>query len=444
MKLRDHDMPLDPDTERELAAVDAGLLGLDVAPDLEDLAQLARDARAEAPAPESDFAAKLDEWAAAGFPRDGRVSDGGEGERGPARGGLRERLGTVPPRRLLLPVGAAATVLVAAAVGISVSDQLGGSSQTAPSIQGVPGTVAESSGTGGAGGTANDRIQPPTTAGSPSFDQSQPSLESKASRATPLARSTAGALGSATTPGGPRKVAQTADLVLSTEPQDVRDVADGVVSVVDRYGGFVVSSNVTSGRAPGPTPVPESAHGNAGRSQQGSGTFELKIPAQHLQAALGDMSKLAHVTSRTEGVKDITKHFDAAKNHLHDLNVVRAHLLRKLGNAITVTEQESLKARLQVVENQLAAARDSYRQVQSRIRLVPVSVEIRGQAGVDSGGGGAWSIGDAFHDAGRVLTVMAGILLISAAVLVPIGLIVGVAWLTARAVIRKRREDTLE
>src|SRR6478672_3157527 len=267
MRLRDQDMPLDPDVERELAAVDAGLLGLEVAPDLQDLAELASDARAEAPAPESDFAAKLDEWAAAGFPRDGRVSDGGEGERRPALGGLRERLGTVPPRRLLLPVGAAATVLVAAAVGISVSDQLGGSSQTAPSIQGVPGTVAESSGTGGAGGTANDRIQPPTTAGSPSFDQSQPSLESKASRATPLARSTAGALGSATTPVGPRKVAQTADLVLSTEPQDVRDVADGVVGVVDRYGGFVVSSNVTSGRAPAPTPVPE--NGRAARSQQG-------------------------------------------------------------------------------------------------------------------------------------------------------------------------------
>jgi N-methylhydantoinase B/oxoprolinase/acetone carboxylase alpha subunit len=63
---------------------------------------------------------------------------------------------------------------------------------------------------------------------------------------------------------------------------------------------------------------------------------------------------------------------------------------------------------------------------------------------VDSGGGGSWSIGDAFHDAGRVLTVMAGILLISAAVLVPIGLIGGLAWLTARAVIRKRREDALE
>src|SRR5690242_2974176 len=98
--LRDQDMPLDPDVERELAAVDAGLLGLDVAADLEDLAELARDARAEAPALESDFGARLDEWAAAGFPRDGRVGDGGEGERGPVLRTLRERLQTTPPRRL--------------------------------------------------------------------------------------------------------------------------------------------------------------------------------------------------------------------------------------------------------------------------------------------------------------------------------------------------------
>src|SRR4051794_21281639 len=139
--LRNEDMPLDPDVERELAAVDAGLVGLAVAPDLEDLAELARDARADAPAPDSDFAARLDGWAAAGFPRDGRVGDGGEGGREPGLRTLRERLQSVPPRRLLLPVASAATLLVAVAVGIGVSDQLGGSSQPGPAIQALPGSV---------------------------------------------------------------------------------------------------------------------------------------------------------------------------------------------------------------------------------------------------------------------------------------------------------------
>ncbi len=453
MRLRDQDMPLDPDVERELAAVDAGLLGLEVAPDLQDLAELASDACAEAPAPESDFAAKLDEWAAAGFPRDGRVSDGGEGERRPALGGLRERLRTVPPRLLLLPVGAAATVLVATAVGISVSDQLGGSKNLTAGPTNQSASVPESSSTQQDTNRANDQVSPGArgeAGGRATYSQFQPArpkaTDQSAQQALPSLRPTVQPFGSATSAGaligGPRKVAQNAQLVLSAEPQDVRDVADGVVGVVDRYGGYVVSSNVTSGKAPAPTPVPE--NGRAARSQQGSGTFELRIPAQHLQAALGDMSKLAHVTSRTEGVKDITKRFDEAKAHVHDLNVERANLLTQLGNAVTIAEQDSIKARIKVVENQLAAARDHYGHVKDRIHMVPVSVEIRGQAGVDSGGGGAWSIGDAFHDAGRVLTVMAGILLISAAVLVPIGLIVGVAWLTARAVIRKRREDALE
>ncbi len=446
--LREGDMPLDPDVERELAAVDAGLLGLEVAPDLEDLAELARDARAEAPAPGSDFAAGLDEWAAAGFPRDGRVGDGGERGREPALGTLRERLQSIPPRRLLLPVASAATLLVAAAVGISVSDQIGGSSRTSPSIQAAPGSVAESSKAGSAtsGGNGGSGQGP---AGARSSDSTQTQLNSTQPniREAPFARSgrATGDLSVGTpTPAGSRKVAQNVDLALSTEPQDVRDVADGVFGVVDRYDGYVVSSNVTSGRAPGPTPVPESAHGSAPRPQQGSGTFELRIPAQHLQAALADMSKLAHVSSRTEGTKDITRRFDAARARVHDLNVERAHLLTQLANAVTIAEQDSIHARIKMVENQLAVARDRYGQVKDRIHMVPVSVEIRGQAGVDSGGGGSWSIGDAFHDAGRVLTVMAGILLISLAVLVPIGLIGGLAWLTARAVIRRRREDALE
>jgi hypothetical protein len=370
------------------------------------------------------------------------VGDGGEGERAPLRRTLRERVQATPPRRLLLPVGAAATLLVAAAVGISVSDQLSGPSQSGSSTQAAPGTVAESS-KAGSGSPGGD-----TSAGRPygqATDRVRQAPEAGVLKGMlPAVRPAAPQVIGGSPPRGPRKVAQTADLVLSTEPQDVRNVADGVVGVVDRYGGYVVSSNVTSGKAPAPTPVPLDSSSKGGGSQQGSGTFELRIPAQHLQDALGDLSKLAHVTSRTEGVKDITKRFDDAKARVHDLNVERAHLLRQLADATTLAERQSLKARLQVVENQLASARDHYGHVQDRIRMVPVSVEIRGQAGVNAGGGGGWGIDEAFRDAGRVLTVIAGILLISLAVLVPIGLIGGLAWLTARAVVRKRREDALE
>src|SRR5690349_19163071 len=102
MRLRDHEMPLDPDVERELEAVDHALQGLRVATDLEDIRDLAVDVRADRPALEPDFGAKLDQWAAAGFPREGRPGILEETKTDSALSGLLERLRSVPPRRLLL------------------------------------------------------------------------------------------------------------------------------------------------------------------------------------------------------------------------------------------------------------------------------------------------------------------------------------------------------
>jgi hypothetical protein len=435
MRLRDHEMPLDPDVERELEAVDHALQGLRVASDLEELRDLAVDARADRPALEPDFGTKLDQWAAAGFPREGRPGAREEEATDSALSGLLERVRSVPPRRLLVSAGAAATLVVAVAVGIGVSDQLGGSgggsepgiAPTSTGGQAADTAPAAPAGTGNAGGAGS----------APELSIQRPEARVPFGDPTPSFRANAQAGLASGGRAAHRKVEQNVDLVLATEPQKVRDVADEVVSTVDKYNGYVVSSNVTSGR--GPTPVPLERRDTR---VEGVGTFELRIPQAKLKNALRDLSGLAHVVSRTEGTVDITNSFDAAKTRVQDLEAQRQHLLRQLAEAFTIEERESLEYRLKIVENQLADAKDHLEHIQTRIRLVPVTVEIRGQEGVDSGG--AWGFGDAFHDAGRVLTVIAGILLISAAVLAPLGLIGAVAWITARAVIRRRRENALE
>jgi uncharacterized protein DUF4349 len=432
--LRDHDMPLDPDVERELEAVDHALQGLRVAEDLEDLRDLTVDARADRPAVDPDFGAKLDKWAAAGFPRADRPGARGEEKSDSALAGLLERVRSVPPRRLLVATGAAATFVVAVAVGIGVSNQLGGSSGGSGE-----GPMALTTSAGGPSGDSVPNAQA-SGAGTAEAQRGATQDQEFAPAGKVRLQSRSGiAVGQVAGRAANRKVEQNVDLVLATEPQKVRDVADQVFDVVHRYNGFVVSSNVTSGRG-GPTPVPLERGDTAQRG--GSGSFELRIPAAKLQNALGALSDLAHVASRTDGTVDVTNQFDTAKARVQDLETLRQHLLRKLANVITTTEEDSLKQRIAIVENQLADAKKHLGNIQTRIRLVPVTVEIRGQEGVDSGG--AWGIGDAFHDAGRVLTVFGGILLISAAVLAPLGLIGAVAWITARAVIRRRREDALE
>jgi hypothetical protein len=171
-------------------------------------------------------------------------------------------------------------------------------------------------------------------------------------------------------------------------------------------------------------------------------TFHLKLPARNLQAALADLSALAHVSSRTENVKDVTNRFTAAEERVKGLEAQRDRLLRRLGRAVTISEQESIKARLRIVEQQLAPARGELADVRQRIHLVPMNVQILGEEGVN--GGGSWSLGDAAHDAGRVLAVSAGVLLITAAVLGPLAVIALLAWLVARTLARRRRERALD
>jgi hypothetical protein len=453
MRLREREMPMDPDVERELAAIDAGLTGLAVPDDLEDLAALSRELRSERSAPDPEFGARLDERAAEGFPREA-AGDAVAGSEKLRR--LRDRLAATPPRRLIAPVGAAATLLVAVGVAVSVSDELGGSGGTPQVIQaeGQASSAQKAPPSGvPAQGAAGEAVPQATHSTAPARDQYTPPRLSEAhapafntAEGRAVRGLSAGGRGALPAFVGPsqRKVAKNADLVLSAEPHDVRGVADGVVNVVDRYHGFVVRSHVTSGR-PQPGPIP--LEGGAGRPQPlPSGTFELRIPAVSLRAALGDLSDLAHVTSRTESVRDITSRFNSSEQRVADLEAQRDQLLQDLAEAFTIEEQESLKARLRIVEHQLANAKDQLAHVQQRIHLVPVTVEILAEKGVDNAGagGGSWGIGDALHDAGRVLVVIGGVLLISAAVLGPIALLVALGWFGARAVLRLRRERALD
>ena len=55
-----------------------------------------------------------------------------------------------------------------------------------------------------------------------------------------------------------------------------------------------------------------------------------------------------------------------------------------------------------------------------------------------------WTLGDAVGDAGKVLSVTAGVLLVSAAVLGPLAILAVLIWLVARTLARLRRERALD
>jgi hypothetical protein len=217
-----------------------------------------------------------------------------------------------------------------------------------------------------------------------------------------------------------------AALTLAARPREIETVADGIVRVTDAAGGFVASSSVSGGSSAG-------------------GNFELRIPTARLQKALADLSRLAHVRERTQATNDITAEGVSARGRLRELQKERTGLLRALGRATTLNETGAIKARLRIVNASLTAARAALRRVQNRAAFANVSVAlVADRSSGAAGGDGGWTPGDALHDAGRVLEVTAGILLIVLAILLPIGLIAGFAALAGRAVTRRRRARTLD
>ena len=75
---------------------------------------------------------------------------------------------------------------------------------------------------------------------------------------------------------------------------------------------------------------------------------------------------------------------------------------------------------------------------------VTVTVNARNAPAPVSHGGGGFGVGRAAHDAGRVLTVAAGVALIAIAALTPLALVAALVWWGGAALRRRRREQALD
>jgi hypothetical protein len=224
------------------------------------------------------------------------------------------------------------------------------------------------------------------------------------------------------------KVERSAELTLGTEPEKVQDVAGKTLDVVGRYRGIVLNSSVRDG-----------TEGEAGAS------FGLLIPSRRLSGALTDLSALAEVRSRSENTQDITAPFVSARERLRDARAEAEGLLRQLAGTATKAERDSVKAQLRIVRGRIAAFRSQAQRLERRADFSRVSLQIvtGDAAAVPVPENGNWTIGDALHDAARVLAIGAGIALVSLAVLLPLALFGAAAWAGRRVYLRRARQAAL-
>ncbi|MEJ7893801.1 MAG: DUF4349 domain-containing protein [Solirubrobacteraceae bacterium] len=266
--------------------------------------------------------------------------------------------------------------------------------------------------------------------GSPSGDAKLPDAGGallQQAEARPVAPSTAATVRG----GGPRGRVQeqSAALTLAAPANEISAVGDQIFGVVDQVGGFVVSSSVRA------------TDGNGG-----GGEFQLRIPADRLDEGISQLSEIAHVRERSQGVLDITSERNVSRERLQEARAERVSLLTRLEEATTDTEVAAIQAQI----NNINAAIGSYRADLTRVlrraqfAVVVVSLVAAGKNEATVPGEDKWTPGDALRDAGRVLEVIAGVLLIAGAILVPLALLAAAILVTRRVAGRRGRARALD
>jgi len=139
--------------------------------------------------------------------------------------------------------------------------------------------------------------------------------------------------------------------------------------------------------------------------------------------------------------------FNSVGRHLGEARAKARSLLRQLVSATTRSERESLEAQLRRTRAVIARLQARQGRIRRRADFSRVSLTVAtGEAGsvLPGSGDGGWSLGDAAHDAGKVLSTAAGVALVGLAVLAPIALLAGLAWAAWRMLVRRARDGALD
>lgn len=388
--------------------------------DHDEIATALAEAR---PAPRRVFAQELDERAAAGFPRRSRLA-GSHWE------GFAAWIRGLPPQRLLFAGSATALATIAAATVVIASNgstpqrvqialdrptptEAGGVDRPAHAQAGdlqyseaVP--QAASTASSGLGQASNSAAVPSTEAES-GVEYTHSNQSFKGGHLADLSRN--------------REIEHSAEISLLADPTDVSEDSAKVFAAVHDANGIVLHSTTSSGNG-------------------GGARFELLIPSARLGDALAAFSSIDEVRSRHEATDDITRATVAAGEELQDTQARVDSLLSQLSSAEAESERDAIAAELHAERGHAARLRSQLARLRQRVAYSRVLVRI--ESGTSTESGGAWGIGDAFHDAGRILGIAAGVTLVGLAVIAPIALLLLLAWLAQRLWLRSRREQALD
>ena len=222
---------------------------------------------------------------------------------------------------------------------------------------------------------------------------------------------------------GPR-VIQTALLGISVERGRFEETVSQARTIATGLAGYVTSSSASQGSD----------------SRLVRGTLVLRVPEAAYGQAMTQLTKLGRVRSREETGQDVSGEFVDLEARQRHLEAVEAQLLGFLKRTETIPEALAVQRRLDDVQLQLEEVRGRLVYLDDQSAFATITLQLT-ERGVPAGppGGGGWSIGDAWSTAADGLTKIVGGVLVALVVAGPILLVLALAWLVGRIVLRRRR-----
>jgi hypothetical protein len=219
-------------------------------------------------------------------------------------------------------------------------------------------------------------------------------------------------------PLGPR-VIQTASLSLSVEPNGFDAAVSRARTIATGLGGFVVSSSASQG--------------DGERLVRGS--LVVRVPERSYAQAIDRLSELGRVEGREESGQDVSQELVDLEARARHLEAVERQLLELLERADTVQEALAVQSQLNQVQLELEQVRGRLRHLDDQVAFATVSLDFRERRALLAGDdGGPWGIVDAWGAAGRGFVTVVGWIFVVAATLLPVALLLLLAYLAVRLV----------
>lgn len=178
------------------------------------------------------------------------------------------------------------------------------------------------------------------------------------------------------------------------------------------------------------------------------GWFTLRIPSERFETAVSRVEGLGERVSSSISSQDVSEEFVDLEGRLNYWTQQEAFYTKLLNEAETIqdlvtvqTQMQDVLLNIEQIEGRLRylEARTSFATLTVGLTEVPDLLEPRPEPEDEPG-----TIEEAFDQAGEVLLATVGFLIVAIAVVIPIGILAGIAWVIVRLFMPKRKDESAD